>query len=381
MGLITGALAGLGEGMMKGAEFYGRHLLQKQAEEATAARDSTLMALREAADMRAEERKREPYKQAAADAESLIGKEQAKLTAPVSEEAGGVGPTAPADLQLSPAKAGRLRAGAYEKRGLIDAAGNYETLALRQEDQDLRNIESVRLSEKDRAAETRDTQQHAERMAALDRQAKQQEAQMKLEERKLGILESNNALEKQDKDIIRKARNEYMAEKDPEKKAELGEQYLTLLGKTGGDRLEAIRTADPQTGVLATTGFMDKITKKVYGTDGRLISSGQSGASPYPDGTELNGKDGKVYVVRGGAPVLKSTDAPNPAPARPPATAPAATPQSSSGAASDGEFNAMLKDAARGGSSGKKYIQELLASGNPTTPAQRQAIRDSGIKF
>ena len=35
---------------------------------------------------------------------------------------------------------------------------------------------------------------------------------------------------------------------------------------------------------------------------------GQQGAgnqSPYPDGQELTGKDGKTYVVKNGVPVLK----------------------------------------------------------------------------
>lgn len=35
--------------------------------------------------------------------------------------------------------------------------------------------------------------------------------------------------------------------------------------------------------------------------------------SPYPDGTELKGKDGNVYVVRDGQPVLKTAAAPAPA--------------------------------------------------------------------
>jgi hypothetical protein len=49
----------------------------------------------------------------------------------------------------------------------------------------------------------------------------------------------------------------------------------------------------------------------------RAGSGGGGEAAPYPDGTELKGKDGKTYVVQGGAPVLKqSAAAPLQAPTR-----------------------------------------------------------------
>lgn len=55
---------------------------------------------------------------------------------------------------------------------------------------------------------------------------------------------------------------------------------------------------------------------------------GQGGGdkAPYPDGTELRGKDGKVYVVQGGAPVLKQAEAKTTR--SPSAAAPAAEPPS-----------------------------------------------------
>lgn len=132
MGIITGALQGLGEGLMKGAEFYGRHLLQQQAEEATAARDQTLMALREQADIRAEDRKREPYKLAAKDAEGLITKRLADMNPVANDDEGNPVPRA----SLAPGEESRLRAQALRGRGLESDAAVAENNALRAEEAD-----------------------------------------------------------------------------------------------------------------------------------------------------------------------------------------------------------------------------------------------------
>ena len=58
----------------------------------------------------------------------------------------------------------------------------------------------------------------------------------------------------------------------------------------------------------------NKTTEKVTGTR----APRDPNASPYPDGSELTGSDGKLYVVQGGKPVLKgsTTGGPPAAPAR-----------------------------------------------------------------
>ena len=102
---------------------------------------------------------------------------------------------------------------------------------------------------------------------------------------------------------------------------------------------------DPATGSETTT------TRKEV----RRPGAGGSGGAPYPDGTELKGKDGKVYVVTGGQPVLKEQ-----------ATAKPATPSAKPATPS-------LID--RAGAERLTYLQQLKASGRITPGDQAELDR------
>lgn len=114
---------------------------------------------------------------------------------------------------------------------------------------------------------TQSTQQHTERMAALEKAAANQAAQIGLEGRKLALLENVNALDVKQKTAIEKARDNYTQEKDPEKRIELGNTYLTLIGKVG-ERYKAIESVDPVTGAKTVTGFFDQSSARVLGPGG-----------------------------------------------------------------------------------------------------------------
>lgn len=128
-----------------------------------------------------------------------------------------------------------------------------------------------------------DQRQHEERMAQTERQMKQQAAQIGIESRKVAMLESNNVLEQADKKVIRDAREAYLKETDPEKKAELGAQFLTLTGKIG-ERWKPIESVDQNTGQKTITGWYD-------GTTGRQLGKGGLGgdAPPQPSQGDIAG--------------------------------------------------------------------------------------------
>ncbi len=88
-----------------------------------------------------------------------------------------------------------------------------------------------------------------------------------------------------------------------------------VLGRklTETEKLAAIGLAkgrDPELDTQTVTeekmnpdGTVTKTSRKEVRRAGQ---GGQSESAPYPDGTELKGKDGQVYVVQGGQPVLKN---------------------------------------------------------------------------
>lgn len=113
-----------------------------------------------------------------------------------------------------------------------------------------------------------DERQHQERMAGLNRQIAQQGAQISLETRKVAMLEQAGALDIKAKESIDRAREAYVSEKDPDRKIELGNTYMTLLGKTG-ERYKAIEQVDPITGAKTITGFIDQSSGRVLGPNGK----------------------------------------------------------------------------------------------------------------
>ncbi len=68
-------------------------------------------------------------------------------------------------------------------------------------------------------------------------------------------------------------------------------------------RMEIDRTTGEQWRINEETGATDRFDRAT--NTWQPVAVGRSGASPYPEGTMLQGKDGKMYVVRNGAPVLE----------------------------------------------------------------------------
>lgn len=284
MGLIAGAMSGLGEAGVNAArqlgEHYSRSKLQEEAATIQAQRDKTLADLQRERDDREGARRRgdidyelaakaKPYSEAQSAADARIAAESQPLTP--NDDEGNPMPRS----EFTPQARRKVEAQEYRRKGLIGEA-------MRMEDKDtdtaLRTREIEETAASRRAAAERDERQHSERMKQLDAQIANQRAQIGLEERKVGILEASNLLEKEDKKIIRDARDRYITETDPEKKAELGAAYMTLLGKAG-ERWEAIKEKDPVTGDVVTTGYLDRLTGRRIGPEGR-----SAGGAPKPKG-------------------------------------------------------------------------------------------------
>lgn len=243
---MAGGLAGLGAGVAKGAEAYGEYLARSTLMEEQAniqkLRDERMAELTEQASIRAEERKRTPYKEAAVRGKGLID----AATTLSEDVAGNVTKNEPTRAQRL-----ALEAQAYEESGLPDVGSSRRTEALAAE-----RLDVERESHRERSAQ--DERQHRERMTALERQLKQQGQQIGLESRKLALLEEEGKLDRKQKEAIAKAREDYLNEKDPDKKHEKGATYLTLLGKVG-ERYKEISETDVE-GTKRTTGYFDTLS-------------------------------------------------------------------------------------------------------------------------
>ena len=95
----------------------------------------------------------------------------------------------------------------------------------------------------------------------------------------------------------------YEAEKDPAKRSELARQLREIQGKEqpsewGIQVTPTTKNADGST----TEGSVIRYNKAT-GQAERVDTGANRNSAPYPDGTRLNGKDGKAYVVRNGVPV------------------------------------------------------------------------------
>lgn len=299
-GLIASIAGGIGEGMLQSGrqlgDYVSRSAIQEEAAKIQAQRDQVIAQLQKERDQRlAGERREEirytddlrraPGKRAEESAQGLIGKRMQEIQgARTTEQDATQGPSA--IKNLSPQEEARIRAEAYGKEGLSSEASTLRREALEAErlDADRSERSADRL---DRQADRdlrdrRDREQHEERMKTLGRQ-------IGLEERKIKILEDNNVIEKEDKKIIRDARDAYLKETDPEKKAELGASYMTLLGKAG-ERWEAIKERDPTTGDVVTTGFLDKLTGR------RMGPKGKEGADAPKTGAKWDSETGDVLL-------------------------------------------------------------------------------------
>jgi hypothetical protein len=269
---FAGAMVGLGEGITVGGkmlgDFFAKSALQEEAAKIQAMRDETLARYQTERDTKqnaeaerrqiaAEERARAPYREAAEESSGIIGNMLKERNPVANDDEGNPMPQA----TLKPQEEAKVRSDAYAKRGLVDAAQRERGEMLQQDRMDLEkaNAESAR---------GRDERQHSERMVTLERQLKNQERQIELEGRKFGLMAQEHNLKQEDANIIRAARNAYVAEKDPEKKIELGAQLLTLQGKMA-ERWKAIESVDPNTGAKSVTGMFDQASGRVMGPEGR----------------------------------------------------------------------------------------------------------------
>lgn len=129
---------------------------------------------------------------------------------------------------------------------------------------------------------------------ALDQERLRQSGEAAgFENRKLGLIE--------------RMRQQVAAEQDPTRRRGLIQHMRDIEGRT--------EQADPYL-VVPGGQQIDPATQRVYNTPasvfnrqtGQFVQQPGQGAtqqSPYPDGQELIGKDGKTYVVKNGVPVAK----------------------------------------------------------------------------
>ena len=110
-------------------------------------------------------------------------------------------------------------------------------------------------------------------------------------------------LELASKEKAQKLIDAYAAEKDPVKKAELI-QEMTVRGLIKPGEYDTEKVIEEKTNPDGSTTKTERTQKRTPGTPDLPDTAA---AAPCPEGTELRGKDGKMYVVQGGKPVLKAT--------------------------------------------------------------------------
>lgn len=95
----------------------------------------------------------------------------------------------------------------------------------------------------------------------------------------------------------------------PQERAErlgsLQTKLQVLGGKGKSDETDTVKVTEKKIGADGTETTTERTEKRRAGQGG----GGNDAASPYPDGAELRGKDGKTYVVRNGVPTLKEPEA------------------------------------------------------------------------
>lgn len=280
---ISGGMAGLAEPGRQLGEYAARSTLAREAEAAQMERDARLQEFQATRDANTEK--------------SAVAREGRQETLAVGRETRG-----------------------YQQA--IDLAGQRQTY-----DTGEKALDRTERASEFKARSDQDERQHTERMAALNKQASQQAAQIGLESRRVAILESNNILEKEDKKVLRDARDAYIKETDPEKKAELGAQYSTVLGKIG-ERWKPIESVDPNTGAKTITGWYDGNTARQLGPGGRAVGgattktgwdsgTGEVFVSGKSIGTAKTEKEARDMAAKAGtAPAVSAAPSAGPAPTK-----------------------------------------------------------------
>ena len=146
-----------------------------------------------------------------------------------------------------------------------------------------------------------------------------------IQQQQVDILAKGAELDREIKQItinnsrtVEALKTKLLSTADPKEKADITDTIHILTGKDK-DKFLPVPLKDDMGNV---TGY------KIFDTVRGVFADSQPGASPYPEGTELRGKDGKAYVVRGGQPILKgsanepTTQAPAPLISEPPGSNP-----------------------------------------------------------
>ena len=97
--------------------------------------------------------------------------------------------------------------------------------------------------------------------------------------------------------------NAYATETDATKRAELARQIREIQGKDQPARFKVAAGGQQ----IDANGVAYKVPDRVFNEQtGEFAGGGQQARTqPYPDGTRLQGKDGKFYVVKNGTPVAE----------------------------------------------------------------------------
>ncbi len=123
------------------------------------------------------------------------------------------------------------------------------------------------------------------------------------------VTRRTGEVEAQGAEQIQALRTQVLEAKTPEERNAAAKKLTAISGKEQQNRYTTIAggsTIDPGTGaVLQRPGMV------LDNSTGRLVDlgaqgGGQPAVSPYPDGTRLTGKDGKIYMVKDGQPVLET---------------------------------------------------------------------------
>lgn len=316
MGILSGAMQGIGEAGLdltkRAADYLARSELQSEAAEIQKLRDIRLQEFARANIDYAHDLKTKDARAAAADIEAGKG-------AMVDDASGTVRPRTRAEQA-------EFEASAYRKRGMTQ-----EALSI--EDREFRKDEAGKAD----LARTRDDNRADRQLDEQARHNKATEAAQAATNARLATLAKVQTeaatFDLETKKELKKLQDAYTAETDPAKRATIERTILTRLGKakelsepvkayvdTVKSELAALTKVEAETGSLPPASLQRRA--ELQRQMANLASTGTLGldkaqsSPPYPDGTELKGKDGKLYVVENGKPVLKGAKQPVSRPAQ-----------------------------------------------------------------
>lgn len=394
MGLgLLGALGGVGEGMAQ----IGMQNLKQQAaidyeKEMSSIRQERELALEETKYNRGRQRAEAEAKQV----KGLVDTDMAELEANGSVSADQAGPSYKASAR------DRIESDIRRRRELgLDTRDS------------LAELDRVDRSEQHQDSRTQNDRKFELDKQNADRAAVMEEAKIKAQQRANEIAAGNAARQNKLTDLQIKEANRKELEAEQERglkrglidfqrrgdteSANIYKQELSLLGKNP-DALSAKEKELLSEGYIEEAKALEKRANDAGPTEeGKALQEradrawersrsvvGQSGgrpekagSAPYAEGQEIvNKRDGKTYVVQGGVPVLKGGSA-----TPPPASAPAAPRQAATPQQTGDEFAVMLKDAQRGGATGRQYIQSMIANGEVFSEQQRRELRAAGFQI